>query len=62
MLRSLREPGGPLSALMSAYEQPWGLGLPTQAAPHPHIAQLAGEEIFTVARHTVRYRPFDRDR
>jgi hypothetical protein len=30
---------------MSAYEQPWALGLPTQADPHPHIAQLVGEEI-----------------
>jgi hypothetical protein len=36
---------GPLSAWMSAYEQPWALGLPTQADPHPQIAQLVGEEI-----------------
>ena len=31
----------------------WALGLLTQADPHPHIAQLVGEEICTVARRIV---------
>ena len=38
---------------MSVYEQPWALGLLTQAGPHPHIAHLVGEEICTVARRIV---------
>lgn len=31
----------------------WALGLLTQADPHPHIAQLVGEEICTVAPRIV---------